>query len=120
MEELRKAKLDYPGPPSKEELPNRPFGLFIEPSFEQIVGIRAEEFSEREKETNKIVALTSESAKESIESEANESQLSVDNSVGFTGMDVDTVSGSGSILTFDSRSSVCDSTDSSVYECTRL
>ncbi|KAG8297595.1 hypothetical protein J6590_031637 [Homalodisca vitripennis] len=35
MEELRKAKLDYAGPPPSHELPKRPFGLFKEPAFEQ-------------------------------------------------------------------------------------
>lgn len=37
MEELRKAKLDYAGPPPSNELPKRPFGLFKEPAFEQKV-----------------------------------------------------------------------------------
>lgn len=117
MDELKKSKLDHPGPPQKDELPSRPFGVFTEPSFEQIVGIRAQEFSEKELETNKIITLTSESAKVSIE---NESQLTIENSVGLTGTDVDTVSGCGSVLTLDSRSSFCDSTGSSLYECTRL
>lgn len=33
MEELKRAKLDYPGAPSPQELPRRPFGTFKEPSF---------------------------------------------------------------------------------------
>lgn len=115
MEELKKAKLDHPGPPKKEELPSREFGVFIEPSFEQIVGIRAETFSDKEKEMNQVVALTSQAAREN-----RESQLSVADSVGLTGTDIDdTVSGCGSELSIDS-SSVSASTESSIYICTRL
>lgn len=33
MEELKRAKLDYPGPPLPHELPRHPFGIFKEPSF---------------------------------------------------------------------------------------
>lgn len=36
-EELKKAKLDYAGPPPPQELPKRPFGLFKEPAFEHKV-----------------------------------------------------------------------------------
>lgn len=37
MDELKKAKLDYPGPPPPDELPKTPFGTFTEPTFEQKV-----------------------------------------------------------------------------------
>lgn len=114
MEELKKSKLDHPGPPKKEELPTREFGVFIEPSFEQIVGIRAETFTDKEKEMNQVVALTSQAAREN-----RESQLSVADSVGLTGTDIDTVSGCGSNVSIDS-SSVSASTENSVYICTRL
>lgn len=122
MEELKKVKLDLPGPPTKDELPTRPFGSFVEPTFEQMVGIRAEKFSEREKAMNETVTLTSERAKETIveEEERRERHLSVGDSAGLAGTDVDTVSGCGSELSLDSRSSICESTASSVYECTRL
>lgn len=40
MEELRKAKMDIPPKPKKNELPTLPFGLEIEPSIEQIIGKR--------------------------------------------------------------------------------
>ncbi|KAL5010531.1 hypothetical protein ScPMuIL_012836 [Solemya velum] len=40
MEELRKAKMDVPPKPKKNELPTLPFGLEIEPSIEQIIGKR--------------------------------------------------------------------------------
>lgn len=33
MEELKRSKLDYPGPPLLHELPRFPFGTFKEPSF---------------------------------------------------------------------------------------
>ena len=33
MEELKRAKLDYPGPPLPHELPRQPFGTFKEPTF---------------------------------------------------------------------------------------
>ncbi|KAG6797712.1 USP6 N-terminal-like protein isoform X1 [Apis mellifera caucasica] len=46
MEELKRAKLDYPGPPLLHELPRYPFGTFKEPSFASKVGRRTEEFSE--------------------------------------------------------------------------
>lgn len=115
MEELKKSKLDHPGPPKSEELPTREFGVFIEPSFQQIVGIRAETFSDKEKEMNQVVALTSQAARENNR----ESQLSVADSVGLTGTDIDTVSGCGSELSVNS-SSVSASTENSVYICTRL
>ncbi|XP_003702038.1 USP6 N-terminal-like protein [Megachile rotundata] len=46
MEELKRSKLDYPGPPLPHELPRIPFGTFKEPSFASKVGRRTEEFSE--------------------------------------------------------------------------
>lgn len=115
MDELKKNKLDHPGPPSKDELPTRPFGLFKEPTFEQIVGIRAEKFTEKEKETNNIVTLTSEAARESVEKDK-ECQLSVGDSVGFTGTENSLF---GSRTTLASESSICDSLDST-DEWTRL
>lgn len=119
MEELKKHKLDLPGPPSKEELPSQPFGVFKEPTFEQIVGIRAKEFTDKEKETNQIVTLTSEQARESAEKDKECCQLSVADSVGFTGTDTEySPSLIGSCTTLASKSSICDSLES--VECTRL
>jgi len=46
IDELKRAKLDYPGIPLPAELPRFPFGTFKEPSFTSKVGRRAEEFSE--------------------------------------------------------------------------
>ncbi|XP_060520367.1 USP6 N-terminal-like protein isoform X4 [Cylas formicarius] len=84
MDELKRHKLDHPGPPSSDELPTRPFGLFKEPTFDQIVGFRAEKFSEKEKQTQEIVTLTSDAARETTERDK-ESHLSVGDSVGFAG-----------------------------------
>ncbi|XP_019762743.1 USP6 N-terminal-like protein isoform X1 [Dendroctonus ponderosae] len=86
MELLKKSKLDHPGPPHIEELPQRPFGVFSEPSFEEIVGIRKDKFSDKEKQTQEIVTLTSDMARESAEKDdEKESHLSVGDSVGYTG-----------------------------------
>lgn len=120
MEELKRHKLDLPGPPTKDELPIGPFGVFMEPTFEQIVGIRKEKFTDKEKETNEIVALVSETTKEAVEKDR-ECQLSVGDSVGFTGTDIENTSTLGSCTTLASKSSVGDSIeDSSIDECTRL
>ncbi|KAF6200498.1 hypothetical protein GE061_004941 [Apolygus lucorum] len=56
LEELRKSKLDYPGPPPQQELPKRKFGTFKEPPFEQKVGRRSMEFSRMEQSTRESVA----------------------------------------------------------------
>lgn len=57
QEELKRAKLDYPGPPLPHELPSFPFGIFKEPSFTNKVGIRAEQFTEAELLLRESVAL---------------------------------------------------------------
>uniref|UniRef100_A0A0A9WF26 USP6 N-terminal-like protein n=2 Tax=Lygus hesperus TaxID=30085 RepID=A0A0A9WF26_LYGHE len=56
LEELKKSKLDYAGPPPQLELPKRKFGTFKEPSFEQKVGRRSMEFSRMEQSTRESVA----------------------------------------------------------------
>ncbi|XP_046604609.1 USP6 N-terminal-like protein isoform X1 [Neodiprion virginianus] len=56
MEELKRAKLDYPGPPLPHELPRHPFGIFKEPSFSSKVGRRSEEFSEAQHVMRESVA----------------------------------------------------------------
>ncbi|XP_072400033.1 USP6 N-terminal-like protein [Diabrotica undecimpunctata] len=84
MEELKRHKLDLPGPPTKDELPGGEFGLFKPPTFEQIVGIRKDQFTNEEKQMNEIVLLTSEAAKEAVDKDV-DCQLSVADSVGFTG-----------------------------------
>lgn len=121
-EELKRAKVDYPGPPQKDEVPTRPFGIFKAPTFEQIVGIRTEQFTAKETETKEIVTLTSEVAREAADKEK-DSLLSVGESTGLAGTDTDnTNSFRGSIATLASETSVCDSDDVSniIEECTRL
>jgi len=80
LEELKKAKLEHPGPPTKDEIPSRPFGIFVPPTFEQLVGIRQEKFTEKEKETNEIVTRRSEEAAKEVaimeENDNRDSQLS--------------------------------------------
>jgi hypothetical protein len=62
LDELKRAKLDYPGPPPQHELPRRPFGLFTEPTFEHKVGRRSSEFSAAERTTRKSVLLRRDAA----------------------------------------------------------
>lgn len=118
MDELKRSKLDHPGPPQKDEIPSRPFGILIQPTFEQIVGRRAEKFTEKEKTTNEIITLRRDEAREALERDNRESQLSVGDSVGLAGTDADTVSICDSITTV--ASSRYDSEASSIFECTRL
>ncbi|CAG9781898.1 unnamed protein product [Diatraea saccharalis] len=62
MDELRRAKLDYPGPPPPNELPKRQLGMFVEPDKKSKIGQRAENFSETEKQTRATVILRREKA----------------------------------------------------------
>lgn len=40
IEELRKAKMEYPPPAPPTEFPQRPFGLIVEPDWDKIIGKR--------------------------------------------------------------------------------
>lgn len=62
LDELKRAKLDYPGPPLQHELPQHPFGLFTEPSFERKVGQRSSEFSAVERAARESVVLRRDAA----------------------------------------------------------
>jgi len=62
LDELKRAKLDYPGPPPQNELPQHPFGLFTEPTFERKVGQRSSEFSAVERATRESVMLRRDAA----------------------------------------------------------
>lgn len=96
MEELKKAKLDHPGPPREDELPRRPFGSFVEPTFERKIGRRAEEFSEVEKSTTENVELQREMTAKEV-AEFTEAHISVGNGAAeLAGMDSDANSSSGS------------------------
>lgn len=49
-EELRKAKMELPPPPAPEiEYPQKPFGVFVEPTKDEKIGHRKSDFSEIEK-----------------------------------------------------------------------
>jgi USP6 N-terminal-like protein len=54
-EELRKAKMELPPPPADNEFPQKEFGVFVEPTPEEIVGHRKIDFSEIEKEVTENV-----------------------------------------------------------------
>jgi hypothetical protein len=62
LDELKRAKLDYPGPPPPHELPRHPFGLFTEPTFERKIGRRTSEFSAAERATRESVVLRRDAA----------------------------------------------------------
>uniref|UniRef100_A0A182VXT3 Rab-GAP TBC domain-containing protein n=1 Tax=Anopheles minimus TaxID=112268 RepID=A0A182VXT3_9DIPT len=57
MEELRKAGLELPPPPSEIELPKKEFGIFVEPTAAAQIGRRKQEFTETEKEVTETVKL---------------------------------------------------------------
>lgn len=57
MQELKKAKLDHPGPAPAAELPKRPLGVFVEPDRKARIGQRKETFTETEKQTRANVIL---------------------------------------------------------------
>lgn len=54
-EELRKAKMELPPTPQDIEFPQKPFGVFVEPTPEEKVGHRKTDFSEIEKEVTENV-----------------------------------------------------------------
>ncbi|XP_072931015.1 USP6 N-terminal-like protein isoform X2 [Epargyreus clarus] len=62
MDELKRAKLDYPGAPPPNELPKRQLGVFVEPDKKSKIGQRAENFSETEKQARATVILRREKA----------------------------------------------------------
>lgn len=72
MDELRKAKLDLPPPASAIELPQKPFGVFVEPNFEAKVGIRKSIFSVTEKEVTDTVILRREMTVQELQDVAGE------------------------------------------------
>lgn len=119
MEELKRAKLDYPGPPMPNELPQQPFGKFTEPTFERKVGRRAEEFTAKENATKAVVQLRREKAAAEVAATTitqRDSHVSVgDNSSGLAG----TESVDSSDIDSHDNSSIFDRYDSDI-ECTRL
>lgn len=57
-EELRKAKLELPPPPAENELAQKPFGVFVEPTKDEKIGHRKSDFSSIEKEVTENVIKT--------------------------------------------------------------
>lgn len=57
MEELKKVKMDLAPSPLEIEFPKRPFGVFVEPTFEKKIGRRKNSFTEREKDVTEKVIL---------------------------------------------------------------
>ncbi|XP_035890824.1 uncharacterized protein LOC118502586 isoform X1 [Anopheles stephensi] len=66
MEELRKAGLELPPPPSEIELPKKEFGVFVEPTAAAQIGRRKQEFTETEKEVTETVKLKREITEQEI------------------------------------------------------
>lgn len=56
-EDLRKAKMELPPPPADNEFPQKPFGVFVEPTKEAVIGHRKSDFSEIEKEVTENVII---------------------------------------------------------------
>ncbi|KAL7036204.1 hypothetical protein ACKWTF_008741 [Chironomus riparius] len=69
-EELRKAKMDLPPPPSDNEFPQRPFGVFVEPTKDEKIGHRKSGFTEIEKEVTDNVIKTQEEMAAELEKES--------------------------------------------------
>ncbi|KAK9871479.1 hypothetical protein WA026_012853 [Henosepilachna vigintioctopunctata] len=84
IEELKRAKLYTPSPPQKDEIPSRPFGVFKKPTLDKIVGIRTDKFSEKERQTNQLVVLTSDIARDNAEKDETY-ECQTNDSVGHTG-----------------------------------
>lgn len=57
-EELRKAKMDLPPTPADNEFPQKPFGVFVEPTIDEQIGHRRSDFSEIEVEVTENVIRT--------------------------------------------------------------
>ncbi|GLH09828.1 Uncharacterized protein GBIM_14871 [Gryllus bimaculatus] len=79
MSILKRAKLDYAGPPPQLELPKQPFGLFTEPTFERKVGRRSNEFSAVERAAKDSVVLRRDAAvaEHSTTSGSKDSRISI-------------------------------------------
>lgn len=84
MEELRKAKMDTPPrPPDSSEIPSKPFGLFVPPSVEQILGRRTIE-SEKDLLSGKRKSIK-EMQHPSIPADGGPTALPVDDELSFNG-----------------------------------
>lgn len=57
-EELRKAKMDLPPQASEIEFPQKPLGVFVEPTKDEQIGHRKSDFTEIEKEVTENAIKT--------------------------------------------------------------
>jgi hypothetical protein len=57
-EELRRAKMELPPPAADNEHPQKPFGVFVEPTADEKIGHRKSDFTEIEKEVTENVIKT--------------------------------------------------------------
>lgn len=91
IEELKKVKMDFAGPPTAHELPKRPFGVFVEPTIDLKIGLRKIEFTDEEKVTKDTVIMRRDTAAESAMTDSNEevnnrhSRMSVGETLGLGG-----------------------------------
>ncbi|XP_011495459.1 PREDICTED: USP6 N-terminal-like protein [Ceratosolen solmsi marchali] len=85
IDELKRSKLDYPGPPLPHEIPRQPFGTFKEPTFTSKVGRRADEFSEAQQLMRESVVQRRQTVvieEESRESSATPTEMAMANNCG--------------------------------------
>ncbi|XP_021206040.1 USP6 N-terminal-like protein isoform X2 [Bombyx mandarina] len=119
MEELKRAKLDYPGLPPPNELPKRPLGVFVEPDKKSKIGQRAENFSETEKQARANVILREKAALELQELRVSQSDTVSEHSGLASGVRCDdSVSGLGSRRSL-ADTSVTSTADLSVFSSGR-
>ncbi|XP_014370114.1 USP6 N-terminal-like protein isoform X2 [Papilio machaon] len=124
MEELKRAKLDYPGQPPPSELPKRSLGMFVEPDKRSKIGQRAENFSEREKQARAAVISRREKAELDLQvlrasqSDTVSVVTSAEHSEVASGARCDSVSGLGSRRSL-ADTSVTSTADLSVFSSGR-
>ncbi|XP_031622536.1 uncharacterized protein LOC116340271 [Contarinia nasturtii] len=113
MDDLRKAKMDLPPPPTPNELPQKPFGEFQEQNFEAKAGIRKSLFTNSEKEVLQTVILK----REQMAQDATETQLTMNGSNGHLniGANVPESEDGGSLLG-SSRKSLADTSVTSTAD----
>ncbi|XP_013138293.1 PREDICTED: USP6 N-terminal-like protein isoform X3 [Papilio polytes] len=119
MEELKRAKLDYPGQPPPSELPKRSLGMFVEPDKRSKIGQRAENFSEREKQARAAVISRREKAELDLQVlRASQSDTVSEHSEVASAARCDSVSGLGSRRSL-ADTSVTSTADLSVFSSGR-
>ncbi|XP_066586771.1 USP6 N-terminal-like protein [Prorops nasuta] len=114
MEELKRAKLDYPGPPLEHELPRYPFGTFKEPSFSSKVGRRSAEFSEAQHVMRESVTQRRDMADMAVVEENGENTTYIDGKYSYDSRIEDSTSPNGSRRSL-AETSVTSTADLSVF-----